>query len=136
MPLTNMESQQMGRIEEGVKTLVDRADGQEQRVLKLESHSAWTRGALAVLSLLFTLGCAYIATGCAHTHVATFYPNGQPKCDTATTVLGQGNVSALVEGDGCPDTLYESNDTGLSDNGVEVIEKAVAAGVRAAIPGL
>jgi hypothetical protein len=134
MGLNTHEAQQMGRIEEGVKILVDRADGQEERVLRLEGFASRTKGALAILSLLFTIGCAWIVAGCAHYH-HNEYVDGERISSTTSTVLGTGETSFVRI---CEDGVegYTTKDTGLSDNGKQAIEDAVAAGVRAAIPGL
>lgn len=128
MALTNLEAQQMGRIEAGVEILVDRADGQEQRVLKLEGQASSFKGALAILSLLFTLGCAYVVAGCAHYHSKT-YVDGELTSSTVSTVIGTGETSFIGVTD-----KYTTTDTGLSDNGKEAIRDAVEAGVRAALP--
>jgi hypothetical protein len=130
MGLTTQESQQMGRIEAGVATLVDRADGQEKRVLKLEGQASSFKGALAILSLLFTLGCAYVVAGCAHYHHKT-YVDGELRSTTVSTVIGTGDTSLVQCGDG---TEYTTTDTGLSDNGKEAFVDGVEAGVRAALP--
>jgi hypothetical protein len=119
MPLTNDESQQMGRIEAGVEILVDRADGQEERVLKLEGQASSFKGALAILSLLFTLGCAYIVAGCAHYHNTEYYPSGAIAHETVSTVLGAGEAT-IVDGE-----LYSTRDNGLSDNALESVGAVV-----------
>ena len=128
MSLTPTEAQQMGRIEEGVKTLVDRADDCSGRVKNLESFASWTKGALAVLSLLFTLGCAYLVAGCAHYHHKT-YVDGELVSSTVSTVIGTGETTFVDETD-----AYTTQDTGLSDNAKEALADAVEAGVRAALP--
>lgn len=107
-----------------------------KRVGKLEEFSNRAKGILAFLTLVGGIAFTVWASGCAHQHVRTFYPTGEPECDLVTTVIGGGTISVLVEDEICPDTIYESTDTGITDNGKEVITEAVEAGVRAAIPGL
>jgi hypothetical protein len=120
MALTPQESQQMGRIEAGVEILVDRADGQEERVLKLEGSASKIKGALCILSLLLTVGCAWLIAGCAHYHNTDYYPNGAIAQETVSTVLGSGEATIL---DG--DDLYSTRDNGLSDNALEGVEALV-----------
>ena len=93
------------------------------------------KGVLAFLTVTVGVAAAlFFSGGCAHSHVKTFYPTGKKQCDLVTTVLGQGEVAVLIESDTCPDSIYESENTGLSDNGVEALERAVEAGVKAALP--
>ena len=136
MALTPQESQQLGRIEAKVghihDTLKEHVADETPRLVKLERHVSWVKGVLAVISVLFTIGCAFIIGGCAHSHTRTYFPDGKLKCNSATTVLGQGQVDVLVESDECPDTIYESNDTGLSDNGKDAIGE-IAEGVAAGV---
>ena len=129
MAHTPTESQQLGRIEANVHILVKRGEAMETRVTTLERGSAKIKGALGILSLLFTLGCAYMVAGCAHYHSKTYGPDGALLSSTVSTVVGTGNTSFIG-----PTESYTTTDTGLSDNGKEAISDAVEAGVRAALP--
>jgi hypothetical protein len=119
MALTPQESQQMGRIEEGVKTLVNRAENCETRVSKLEGFASRTKGALGILTLLLTVGCAWWVAGCAHYHDTTYYPSGAIAHETVSTVLGAGEAT-IVDGE-----LYSTRDNGISDNALEGVGAVV-----------
>ena len=111
----------MGRIEANVDILVKRGDDCDARLNTLEKGGAKIKGALAILSLLFTLGCAYIVAGCAHYHQKE-YVNGQLTSSTVSTVIGTGETSLLF----APGvTEYTTLGTGVSDNATEIIEDAV-----------
>jgi hypothetical protein len=120
MALTPTESQQMGRIEANVDILVKRGDDCDLRLNKLEAGSSKIKGALAILSLLFTLGCAYIVAGCAHYHNTTYFPSGDIAQEIVSTVLGAGEAT-IVDGD----NLYSTRDNGVSDNALEAVEVGV-----------
>lgn len=102
------------------------------RLDDLESFANKAKGVAAFLSLIIGILGSVLLMGCAHAHVRTYFPTGELQCDSVTTVVGRGDVEVLVESDECPDTIYESRDTGLSDNGVEAINK-VAEGVAAGV---
>jgi hypothetical protein len=95
-------------------------------VLKLEGFASRTKGAFAILSLLFTLGCAWLVAGCAHYHETTYNEFGAVESEVVSTVIGTGETTYLGV-----DKSYTTRDTGLSNNAV----KAVEAGVTATPPG-
>jgi hypothetical protein len=130
MALTSEESQQLGRIEANVEhikdTLHTHIEDETPRLVKLEHGVSWTKGVLALLSVIFTLGCAFIISGCAHMSEETFYPNGATKGFLSSTVLGTGETTLIIE---CNDGehYYTTRDTGISDNAVRAAEAAVTA---------
>lgn len=130
MPWTSEEAQQVGRIEAKVDALLATANSHSERITGLETFANRVKGVLAFISLVGGILGAVVMMGCAHAHTRTYYPDGELKCNSATTVFGRGEVEVLVESDDCPDTIYESNDTGLSDNGAEAIGN-VAEGLAA-----
>ncbi len=134
MSWNSEEGQQIGRIEAKVDDLVTHQKANGKRLSAVETWQNKAKGVVALLALTSGIIAALIWTGCAHAHVKTYYPDGALHCNAVTTVLGQGDVAVLVESDECPDTIYESDATGLSDNGVKALEKAVEAAVKSAVP--
>jgi hypothetical protein len=134
MALTPSESQQVGRIEANVDILVKRGEDCDKRLGKLEGSSAKIKGALGILSVLLTLGCAYVVAGCAHYHNTTYFPSGDIAQETVSTVLGAGEAT-IVDGE-----LYSTRDNGLSDNALESVGAVVTVtppGAAAAVaPGV
>jgi hypothetical protein len=131
MALNPQESQQIGRIEAKVDILLESDKECEVRLSKLESWSSKSKGALAILSLLFTLGCAYIVAGCAHYSNTNYYPSGVIAQETVSTVLGSGEATIL---DG--EDLYSTRDNGISDNVVDGVKAAVTATPPGAAAGV
>jgi hypothetical protein len=134
MALNPQESQQIGRIEAKVDILLESDKECEIRLSKLESWSSKSKGALAILSLLFTLGCAYIVAGCAHMHDISYYPSGAIQNEVVSTVIGTGETTLLIECDN-GEKFYTTRDTGISDNAVEGVEAGVTVTPPGAVAG-
>lgn len=132
MALTNDEAQQIGRIEAKLDFVVETMTTDSTRISALEAFANRAKGVLAFLSLAASILAGVLLLGCAHSHTRTYYADGSLKCSSATTVLGQGQVEVLVESEDCPDTIYESTDTGISDNGRETVGE-IAEGVSAGV---
>jgi hypothetical protein len=124
MGLNTEEAQQLGRIEAQVDILVDRDEECFTRINKLEGFASRTKGALCVLSLLFTAGCAWLIAGCAHMHGTDYYPDGKVKSEVVSTVLGSGEATLLIQCEN-GEEFYTTRSDGISDNAVETVEAAV-----------
>jgi hypothetical protein len=136
MGLNTHEAQQMGRIEAKVDILIDTDRALDGRITVLERFTNRAKGIVAFITFLGGILAVVLVSGCAHFHSKTYDPNGAITSSTVSTVIGRGDTVYLrqcIEGgfEG-----YTTSDTGLSENGKEAIAEAVAAGVRAAIPGL
>lgn len=130
------EGQQIGRMEGTLNTIAKRIATQEPRIAALEGWSNRVKGALKIATVLIglgaTLAAAVVMSGCTHFVLEEYaIDSGNLVKKVAVTVVGTGDVNVLTEG---TDVLYESSGTGLSDNSVKLVEKAVEAGVKAAIP--
>jgi hypothetical protein len=134
MGLSTVEAQQMGRIEAKVDILIDTDRSHDGRISVLERFTNRAKGVLAFITFLGGILAVVLVSGCAHFQ-RTEYADGARISSTTATVFGTGETS-FVHTCGEDAEAYTTKDTGLSDNGKQAIEDAVAAGVRAAIPGL
>lgn len=135
MALSSNESQQIGRIEAKVDILVEGNTLCGNRLRKLESGAGKIKGALAILSLLFTAGCAWYITGCAHMKDTTYYPTGEVKEEIVSIVIGTGETTLLTDCEN-GERYYSTRDTGLSDNAVHAVEAGVTATPTGAAAGV
>lgn len=133
------ESQQIGRMEQKLDDIAEDNRANGQRLTTVETFMNRAKGFAAFIVTAASIATLFFVAGCAHQHIKTYYPTGDLKCDSLTTVWGQGQVAVLVESDDCPDTIYESEGTGLSDNGkaaLGVIAEGAARGAAGAlVPG-
>jgi len=128
--LTSKEAQQIGRIEERVNYVAKTLDAHAPRLSILETHMNRVKGVLAFLSAVAALSAVLFFTGCAHYHNTTFHPDGSVMKDIASTVLGSGDTTLLIQCEG-GEQSYTTRATGISDNAL----KAAQAGATIAPPG-
>jgi len=132
------EAHQIGRMEGTLDGIKDSLAMQEPRVSKLEEFQNRAKGALKVIGVALSIGASIVAailiSGCAtaKTH-CTYDDKGKVKTQwSRSTVIGKGDTDMTIEA--CIGILFETSDTGISNNAVKVVEKAVEAGVKAALP--
>jgi Holliday junction resolvasome RuvABC endonuclease subunit len=72
--------------------------------------------------------------GCAHSHDKFYYPDGALCAEVKSTVFGTGETEKEVVSD-CVDLLYDTKDTGFSDNATELGGKIAEGAVKGVVPG-
>jgi hypothetical protein len=80
-----------------------------------------------------------LALGCAHSHDKFYYPDGQLCAETVSNVVGTGETEKYVVSAVCEITnLYDTKDTGISDNatelGGEIAEGLAKGAVKGVVP--
>jgi hypothetical protein len=132
--LSSEESQQIGRIEAKVDILIDSDTRMGGRVTALEKFSNRVKGVLAFITFFGSIIGLVIVQGCAHWHHKEF-ADGELISSTVSTVIGTGETSYILQ---CEHGVeaYTTADTGISTNGKDLAADAVAAGVKAALPGI
>jgi hypothetical protein len=87
-----------------------------------------------VVLILCVIG---LTLGCAHSHNKFFWPDGQLCAETVSTVFGTGETEKYVVSEACEVTdLYDTKDTGLSDNAVELGGKVAEGLAKGAVKGV
>jgi len=138
MTWTPDEARQIGRLETSLKAISTALVEVKPRVTELETFANRVKGVLAVIMFGGSILAIVLMSGCTTTKTACRIktPTTEYTGIVRTTVIGKGDSDISAMGNRCGDFTATSKDGGISDNGVRVIENAVAAGVKAAIPGL
>ena len=76
-----------------------------------------------------------VLSGCASTHSWYYHDNGVLCAEVRSTVLGTGETEMLSEST-CATLGYSTRDTGLSDNGKEVVIQGLESLAKGAIKGV
>jgi hypothetical protein len=84
--------------------------------------------------LLLILCVFGLTFGCAHSHDKFFYQDGTLCAEAVSTVLGTGETEKYVVNP-CGSTLYDTKDTGLSDNATDLGGKVAEGAVKGLVPG-
>jgi hypothetical protein len=84
----------------------------------------------AAIIILCVIGLTF---GCAHSHDKFYYPNGTLCAEVKSTVFGTGETEKEVVND-CVDILYDTKDTGFSDNAGKVVEGLAKGAVKGVVP--
>lgn len=77
-----------------------------------------------------------LALGCAHSHDKFYYKNGQICAEIKSTVIGTGETEKIVTDTKCGTVVYDTKDTGISDNATEVGGKIAEGLAKGAVEGL
>jgi hypothetical protein len=81
------------------------------------------------------VGLALLLGGCAHSHNTVFYPNGKLCAETVSTVLGTGETEKYIVVVPCGLTeMYDTKDTGVSENAGKLAEGLAKGAVKGVIP--
>ena len=136
MSWSSEEAIQIGRMEQKLDDITEDNRAYARRLTAVEVFMHRVKGAAALLTAAASVIAVFFLSGCAHQHIRTYYVTGEIKCDSLTTVLGQGEVSVLVESAECPDTIYESVGTGLSNNGKDALGVIAEGAARGAVGAL
>jgi hypothetical protein len=72
--------------------------------------------------------------GCAHSHDKFYYSDGILCAVVKSTVFGTGETEKYVVSP-CADLMYDTKDTGLSDNATDLGGKIAEGAVRGLVPG-
>jgi hypothetical protein len=93
---------------------------------------------LARIAIVVTIFAFCLSTGCATSYNRCTFKSGQFEVtgESQSRVVGKGVTESLVENDFCGDLLYETAETGLSDNAVKAIREAVKGAVQGMKGGL
>ena len=83
--------------------------------------------------LLFCVGG--LALGCAHSHDKFFLPDGTLCAEVISTVLGTGETEKYIINP-CIELIYDTKDTGISDNVTKLGGKVAEGLARGAVKGL
>ena len=85
----------------------------------------------------FVIGLALLLGGCAHSHNKFFWPDGELCAETKSTVLGTGETEKYVTVNPCGVTeMYDTKDTGISDNATELGGKVAEGLAKGAVKGV
>jgi hypothetical protein len=85
--------------------------------------------------LVICAGLALLLGGCAHSHNTFFYPDGKLCAETVSTVFGTGETEKYVIMVPCGITeMYDTKDTGISENATELGGKVAEGVVRGIVP--
>jgi Holliday junction resolvasome RuvABC endonuclease subunit len=84
----------------------------------------------AAIIILCVFGLTF---GCAHSHDKFYYPNGTLCAEVKSTVFGTGETEKEVVND-CVDILYDTKDTGFSDNAGKLAEGLAKGAVKGVVP--
>ena len=76
-----------------------------------------------------------LALGCAHSHDKFFLPDGTLCAEVISTVLGTGEIEKYVLNP-CIELIYDTKDTGISDNVTKLGGKVAEGLARGAVKGL
>jgi hypothetical protein len=78
-----------------------------------------------------------LSVGCAHSHDKFYYPSGELCAEVKSTVFGTGEAEKYVINELCEVTeMYDTKDTGLSDNGKDAIGKVAEGLAKGAVKGV
>jgi len=78
-----------------------------------------------------------LALGCAHSHNTFYYKNGELCAETKATVIGTGETEKYTTSEVCGVVdVYDTKDTGISDNATEVGGKIAEGLARGAAEGI
>lgn len=125
MSWSTEEAIQVTRMEEQLNSIAQDLIAYAPRITALETFVNRTKGVLAFLSIIGSILVVLLMTGCAtaKTH-CSYGADGQlTRAWSRSTVVGKGDTEILV--DACTGIIFETHDTGLSDNTAE-LSKAVA----------
>lgn len=73
--------------------------------------------------------------GCAHSHDIFYYKDGQVCAEVKSTVVGTGETEKYVTNP-CMDLMYDTKDTGISDNATELGGKVAEGLAKGAVKGV
>ncbi len=88
---------------------------------------------MRALAILLCVGG--LALGCAHSHDKFYWPDGTLCAEIKSSVLGTGETEKYVVSP-CADLVYDTKDTGLSDNATEVGGKIAEGLAKGAVKGV
>jgi len=88
-----------------------------------------------VRALAILLCVGGLALGCAHSHDKFYWPDGTLCAEIKSSVLGTGETEKYVVSP-CADLVYDTKDTGLSDNATEVGGKIAEGLAKGAVKGV
>ena len=75
--------------------------------------------------------------GCAHSHDKFYFPDGILCAEVKSTVLGTGEAEKYIVDENCDvTTIYDTKDTGISDNATELGGKIAEGLAKGAVKGL
>jgi len=87
--------------------------------------------------LLITLFVSGFIFGCAHSHDRFYTLDGTLCAEVKSTVLGTGNAEKYVVAESCGlTTVYDTKDTGISDNATELGGKVAEGLAKGAVKGI
>lgn len=81
------------------------------------------------------IGLALLLGGCAHSHDLFYFPDGVLCAEVKSTVIGTGDAEKYVKNP-CVETIYDTKDTGISDNATELGGKVAEGLAKGAIKGV
>ena len=73
--------------------------------------------------------------GCAHSHDKFYFPDGTLCAEVKSTVAGTGETEKYVVSP-CADLMYDTKDTGLSDNFTEFGGEVAEGLAKGAVKGI
>ncbi len=129
------EAVQIGRMEEQLDNIAEDIKEHAPRLTSLETFANRTKGVLAFLSIVGSIIAVVLFTGCAtaKTHCSYSDDGKLTRAWSRSTVVGKGDTEITVEA--CNGILFETHDTGLSDNAADLAKAAAEAAAKASAAG-
>ena len=89
-----------------------------------------------MMRFVLPLFCVFgLALGCAHSHDKFFLSDGTLCAEVVSTVFGTGETEKYIMSP-CVELVYDTKDTGISDNATKLGGKVAEGLARGAVEGL
>lgn len=83
----------------------------------------------------YVIVLALLLGGCAHSLDKFYWSDGQRCAFISSYVIGTGNTAKVIQNP-CVVELYDTSDTGISDNGVKMGSKIAEGLAKGAVKGI